>query len=142
YMPRPELAELYKVVLKQTWSSQNDHLVNEKRQVQKQMTELENKLIYIRELLSSKLIQPDDYEEMKSDYKTKLEKLKARLSGLSDNDLHFKELLNKGVSNLLRLDKIYETTDIDKKREVISSIFPEKLYIENNVRRTFRVNEA
>lgn len=142
YIPRPELAELYKVVLKQSWSSQNDHLVNEKRQLQKQMTDLENKLIYIRELLSSKLIEPEDYREMKSDYKAKIEKLQARLGGLSDNDLNFKELLNKGISNLLKLDTIYEATDIEKKRQVISSIFPEKLYIENNVLRTFRVNEA
>jgi len=37
---------------------------------------------------------------------------------------------------------MYENADIDKKREVISSMFPEKLHFENSSLRTGRVNEA
>ncbi len=52
------------------------------------------------------------------------------------------DLLDKGIDNLLKLDYIYETADIDKKRQVISSMFPEKLHFENNSLRTNRINEA
>jgi len=58
------------------------------------------------------------------------------------NYINIKSLLDKGIDNLLGLDHIYETADIDKKREVISSMFPEKLHFENSSLRTGRVNEA
>ncbi|PLK42795.1 hypothetical protein C0V77_19900 [Emticicia sp. TH156] len=79
---------------------------------------------------------------MKSDYSSKVEKLEAKLRGLSDNNMNIKNLLDKGIDNLLKLDYIYETADIDKKRQVISSMFPEKLHFENNSLRTGRINEA
>ncbi|WP_259015098.1 hypothetical protein [Emticicia fluvialis] len=79
---------------------------------------------------------------MKSDYSSKVEKLEAKLNGLSDNNMNIKDLLDKGIDNLLKLDYIYETADIDKKRQVISSMFPEKLHFENNTLRTDRINEA
>jgi hypothetical protein len=46
----------------------------------------------------------------------------------SDHDqVNIGDLLNKGLDNLLKLDYVYETGGIEKKREVISSMYPEKL---------------
>ena len=56
--------------------------------------------------------------------------------------MDIKGLLDKGIGQLLQLDTIYKNADIEKKREVISSMFPEKLHFENNVLRTGRINEA
>ncbi len=142
YIPRPEMAELYKIVLQEAWHSQTAHLLDDKGQLLKQIKELEDKLSYARDLLSSKQIEPEDFRVMKSDYSSKVEKLEAKLRGLSDNNMNIKNLLDKGIDNLLKLDYIYETADIDKKREVISSMFPEKLHFENNSLRTSRINEA
>ncbi len=142
YIPRPEMAELYKIVVQEAWRGQTAHLLDDRKQLQKQIREMEDKLSYIRDLLSSKQIEPEDFREMKSDYSGKVEKLQAKLDGLSHNDINLKALLDKGIGNLLKLDHIYETADVDKKREVISSIFPEKLHFENSSLRTGRVNEA
>lgn len=57
-------------------------------------------------------------------------------------NVNITDLLDKGVKNLLRLDVIYEMGDIEKKRKVISSIFPEKLSFSESGDRTGRVNEA
>ena len=142
YMPRPEMAELYKMVLQKAWYSQTSHLQDDRKQLLKQIKELEDKLSYIRELLSSKQIEPEDFREMKSDYTSMVEKLEAKLSGCNNDNVNIKSLLDKGIDNLLGLDYIYENADIDKKREVISSMFPEKLHFENSSLRTGRVNEA
>ena len=142
YIPRPEMAELYKIVLQEAWHSQTAHLLDDRKQLLKQIKELEDKLSYIRDLLSSKQIEPEDFREMKSDYSIKVEMLEAKLSGLSHSDINIKDLLDKGIDILLKLDYVYETADIDKKREVISSMFPEKLHFENSSLRTGRVNEA
>ncbi len=142
YMPRPEMSELYKIVLQKAWYSQTSHLQDDRKQLLKQIKELEDKLSYIRDLLSSKQIEPEDFREMKSDYSSKVEKLEAKLSGCNNDNVNIKSLLDKGIDNLLGLDYIYETADIDKKCEVISSMFPEKLHFENSSLRTGRVNEA
>ncbi len=136
------MAELYKIVLQKAWNSQTSHLQDDRKQILNQIKELEDKLSYIRDLLSSKQIEPEDFREMKSDYSSKVEKLEAKLSGCNNDNVNIKSLLDKGVDNLLRLDYIYGNADIDKKREVISSMFPEKLHFENNSLRTGRVNEA
>ncbi len=143
YIPSPEMAELYKIVLQEAWHSQTAYyLLDDRKQLLKQVKELEDKLSYIRDLLSSKQIGPEYFREMKTDYSGKVEKLEAKLSGLSHSDVNIKDLLDKGIDILLKLDYIYETADIDKKREVISSMFPGKLHYENSSLRTGRINEA
>ncbi len=142
YVPKPEMGELFKLIFQEAWQRQTGHIVDDRKELLKQIKELTDKVSYIRELLSSKQIEPEDFREMKSDYNSRIEKLEAKLSGLQHDDINIKDLLNKGIDNLLRLDQVYETADIDKKREVISSIFPEKLHFENNSLRTERVNEA
>lgn len=51
---------------------------------------------------------------MKSDYNSKVEKLEAKFSGLSHSDINIKDLLDKGIDILLKLDYIYETADIER----------------------------
>ena len=87
-----------------------------------QIKELEEKLSYARNLLSSRQIEPEDFREMKTVYTNKLEKLEAKLSSCNHDESNIKDLLNKGINNLLKLDYLYETADIEKKREIISSM--------------------
>ena len=54
----------------------------------------------------------------------------------------FNDLLNKGVKNLLKLDYVYETEDTEKKREIISSMYPEKMTFDGFSVRTNRINEV
>ena len=79
---------------------------------------------------------------MKADYSSKLEKLEAKLRGCDHEQVSIKHLLDKGLDNLLKLDYIYESGDVEKKREIISSMYPEKLTFDGFVLRTTRINEA
>ena len=47
-----------------------------------------------------------------------------------------------GLANLLKVGSVYKTAEVEQKREIISSMFPEKLHFENSAVRTGRVNEA
>jgi len=51
-------------------------------------------------------------------------------------------MLNKGVNNLLKLDSVYETGDIEKKREIISSMYPERMTFDGFSVQTNRMNEV
>ncbi len=51
-------------------------------------------------------------------------------------------LLNKALNGLTRLDKLYEEADTKRKREIIGSMYPEKLTFDGISYRTSRLNEA
>ena len=142
YIPRPEMIDLFKITLSEAWYDQTNHLQDDSKQLQLQIKELEEKLSYIRELLSSRQLDPADFREMKTEYTTKLEKLQAKLGANNHDKVDFNDLLNKGVNNLLKLDYVYETGDAEKKREVISSMYPEKMTFDGFSVRTNRINEV
>ncbi len=136
------MEELYKITLQVAWQEQAGHLRNNTKQITTQIKELEEKLSYIRDLVSSKQIEPADFREMKADYASKLEKLEAKFGNENNETGEIKDLLNKGIKTLLRLDYIYENGDIEKKREIISSIYPEKMSFDGFTLRTNRINEV
>lgn len=142
YIPQAALFEAYKLVLTEAWNDQTNHLRNDRKQLLSQIKELEGKVSHIRDLLSSKQLDPSDFREMKAEYSAKLEKLEVRLSASNDELTNIEPLLNKGLNNLLKLDFAYESAEIGKKREVIGSMFPEKLIFDGVTVRTARVNEA
>ena len=114
---------------------------DDSKQLQLQIKELEEKLSYIRELLFSRQLEPADFRDMKTEYTTRLEKLEAKLSANNHDKIDFNDLLKKGVNNLLKLDFIYENGDTEKKRKIISSMYPEKMTCDGFSVRTIRINE-
>lgn len=74
--------------------------------------------------------------------RTKLEKLESKLDGLEGNRIILEPLLEKGLSTLFNVDSVYEHGSIERKREPIGSMFPEKLTFDGKVLRTTRINEA
>src|SRR5258706_15986299 len=79
---------------------------------------------------------------MKTEYSSKLERLEAKLSATSHDQVDIDGLLSKGLNSLLKLDYVYESGTVEKKREVVSSMFPEKMTFDGTQLRTTRINEA
>ena len=127
YTPRPEVAGLFKALVMEAWQEQASHLQDDSKLLLSQVKELEGKLSYARDLLSSRQIEPDDYREMKADYTARIEKLEAKLTSNNYEKVDIKSLLDKGILNLLNIENLYTAADIEKKREVISSMYPEKM---------------
>lgn len=111
----------------EAWQEQASHLQDDSKLLLSQVKELEGKLSYARDLLSSRQIEPDDYREMKADYTARIEKLEAKLTSNNYEKVDIKSLLDKGILNLLNIENLYTAADIEKKREVISSMYPEKM---------------
>lgn len=68
YVPRPEMIDLFKITLSEAWYDQTNHLQDDSKQLRLQIKELEEKLSYIRELLSSRQIEPADLREIKTEH--------------------------------------------------------------------------
>jgi hypothetical protein len=88
------------------------------------------------------LFDGGDYRIIKSDCKNKINILEQKLSFLGNTQENIDAILDKAVNTLSHLDTLYENAASLKKREIISSIYPEKLVFDGFNYRTPRLNEA
>ena len=140
-VPRPEVEGVCKITLTEAWDKQMPK-EDERRNLLDQIKDYENRLANARDLVATRAIDPADFREMKSDYTIKIDKLKAKLSASDNEEINFIDLLVPGMKTLFRLDSIYENGDTEKKRQIIGSIYPEKLTFDGFRVRTARINEA
>lgn len=74
------------------------------------------------------VIDNEEYFEVKKECKDQIEKLEKKLTKVEDKKkIDFPKLLDRALSNLINLDKVFTAGDIEVKRKIIGSIFPEKL---------------
>ena len=79
---------------------------------------------------------------MKSECENKISVLEGKLTSLLETHENIESILDKGVNTLSHLDNLYENASSVRKREIIGSIFPEKLIFDGFNYRTARLNEA
>ena len=108
------------------------------------MNQINGRLSKARDLLLSGDIEPVDYRTIKKECEDKLVRLEAKLAETSANNISISidKLIDTAVSTLSRLDLLYSEADTTKKREIISSIYPEKLSFDGTQYRTPRLNDA
>ena len=95
-----------------------------------------------RNLLIAGDLDADDYKRIKIETADNINRLEAQLTSQNSSIPNVDPLLNKALSNISQLDKLYEEASTEGKRKIIGSIFPEKLTFENNEVRTTKINEA
>ena len=142
YIPRFEMAKIYERLLREAYYNQAQSNQVEKKQTLLQIKEIEYKLSKARELLVTDKIDASDYKSIKGENEEKLSKLESKLNTIGEHEENLDDLLKTGISNLMKLEIIYEMESTEKKRRLISSIFPEKLKFVDNGVRTTKVNEV
>lgn len=141
-VPKPGMTEVYKVVLQEEFKAQTKSQREDLKQVKEALEKANTELANARKLLLSNEIEPSEYRSIKSDYEKKITGLESKLIELSQEGKSIEPLLNKALATLTSLDKLYEMADNKAKREIIGSIFPEKLVFDGFQYRTARLNEA
>jgi transcription elongation factor Elf1 len=141
-IPKQGMMEVYTAVLNEEFKgrmkSQREDIKQVKELLDKANTELGN----ARKLLLSNEIEPAEYRSIKGDYERKITGLESRLVELSKETNNIEPLLNKAISTLSSLYTLYQNADNKSKREIIGSMYPEKLTFDGMHYRTGRVNEA
>ncbi len=141
YIPRPEMLPLYRKVLIDNWNKQSTDLTQERQKSQKEIENLKKKLAYARDLLMEQKIEADDYRDLKNQYTTDLQRLEAKISIEKEHSSDINQLIGKGLDSLMSVRNMYASAEMDVKRKIIGSIFPEKMSFENKSLRTGRLNE-
>lgn len=95
-----------------------------------------------RELLLKGDLDGADYKTVKIECEEQVGRLEIKLFDVSSPKINIENQLENAVNVLLNLDLLYKNGGIALKREIIGSIFPEKLSFDGEQHRTTRVNEA
>ncbi len=144
YKPHASVIDLYKIIISNTYKKQSAQKQSRSKQLVEEMNKINERLNKARQLLLSEDIDSIDYRTIKSECENKLVRLEAKLADTTENTttISIDKLIDKAVSTLSHLDIIYSETNVTRKREIISSIYPEKLSFDGMQYRTPRINEA
>ena len=143
YIADPAIVILYKEIIRSEFDKHSKAGREDISQVNKQITAANERIRNARELLLCGDIDAADYKTIKKESEDKLTALDAKLTSLLTIDHeNIDSLAELGVSLLSRLDKLYLEADVTGKREIVSSMFPEKIVFDGKEHRTPRVNEV
>lgn len=134
--------KLYKEIIRDVYSGRTKSQRSDVRQLKTQLDELSRRLSKARDLLLAGDIEADDYRAIKSETEEKANRIEAKLTAASGPSIDIEPLLDMAISNISRLDVLYEQGTVIQRRKIIGSIFPEKLIFDGFGYRTARVNEA
>ena len=136
------MADVYKAVLQDEFKAKTRSQREDMKQIRADLEKANDELATARKLLLTNEIEPSDYRSIKTEYENKITRLESSLIELSKENQNIEPLLDKVLETLSRLDHLYEKADNHKKREIIGSIYPEKLVFDGFHYRTARINEA
>lgn len=117
----------------------------DKRKIVLEIDKLNEKLSVAREKLLSNVMDDDEYVELKKEYKEKIDKLEEQLARddtPDSNEMSIQRKLNKALDIVQNISKLYIRGEIETKRTLIGSIFPEKLEFDGTQYRTARINSV
>jgi site-specific DNA recombinase len=142
YVPHHAVAELFKSIIQDVNKNQTQNSNNERRHVINQIEEQNARVTKSRNLLLADAIEPADYKLIKAEAEEKINSLEARIAAYNVAVKNIDKILNTAAGAISSLDLLYETGNTKQKREIIGSIFSDKLVFENGAYRTAKVNEA
>src|SRR5690606_17962885 len=88
-------------------------------------------------------IDGDEYKEIKAESNQRINDMEKRLSALgAAPERKMDTIVDKAVQTLCNIDELYKRKDIETKRKIVGSIYPENLVISETGYRTARVNRV
>lgn len=142
WTPDPAIKALYELVLDDVNGTTHREQVKELKDLNFLFTENVNKTTRARQMLLDGQMDPDDFRALKADLEASRARLEARIAAISELQQDIKPLIQSGMKSLEDLAGHFQRGNAEIKRQIIDSIFPEKLEFDGHSFRTARVNEA
>ena len=110
--------------------------------VEEEMKQLELRIKNTEDKLADGQITTSTFHTIVNRYKGDIAALRAELCAGKENASDYNQSLRKGIEFINNLSILYNKTDIQSKRKLLSSTFPEKLIFSKKNSRTPRLNEV
>lgn len=132
------LGEVLKQELKLNTKDNKAEISKINYEIEKQNTRVKN----ARSLMLDGELTALEYKEMKIEIEDHIKNLTRQQALLRVTDENLTDDIDFCVKFLSKIDQIYNVADITTKQQIIGSVFPEKLYFEENKCRTARIEDA
>ena len=123
----PAIERLYREILRDVYASEHTTRIGSVRTLERQMDELEEKLLSADEKFVEGAIAADAYERLRRKYASERAKLQMRLEDIKAASEGLAGHLDYALSLFSELDTFYNGLDAEGKSRFLGSIFPEKL---------------
>src|SRR5690606_15380228 len=102
---------------------------DEKKRIAQEIDRLNAKLSVARNKLLSETIDDEEYLEIKKECRERIESLEEQLSkdGSDTKKINIEKSLDRALKYIENIPKMYSEGEINTRRDIIGSIFPEKL---------------
>ena len=122
----------YRSILERLFDNED---IERKKNIVKTNSEIEKKKDQrnnIQELLRDGKIEIDEYRELKNPIDADIYQLERKLTELNEEMTPYKDYINNQVPMLENLVEFYQKSDGKTKNKILSCIFSEKIYFEEN----------
>lgn len=141
WKPNPAVKQLYKLVLQDVHTQQQRLQQEELQTIKSQLAQMAARQKKALELLMADKMEADDYKAIKRDCEQAAMILEEKMAGMAEIP-NIQPLIDKGLDVLEHIDQAYTAGSTQVKRNIIGSMFPDRLEFDGEHYRTARVNEA
>ncbi len=141
WKPHPAVGQLYKLVLQDIYKEGDRIRQTRLKKLREEMSRLAEYKIKIRKMRINEELAADDYQAEKTDCEKQLAQVEEELVNLTCSN-NIQSEIETAYSLLSEMDTAYEKAPVEWKRDLIGSMFPEKLQFDGSGFRTAKVNEA
>ncbi len=134
--------KVYEHMVKTQISSSYKERKRSKETLQMEVEELKKKLDNLDNKYAENVIGNEAYFRLYDKFKQQLQVVNLELEDYTTENTEYRNYLKSGIHLLKNLPGFYRESDIDKRKKIIGSIFPENLQILKSKSRTTRVNEV
>ena len=142
FTPSNDIINLYREMLKEGLGQKTKKSISERTSLNEKVKNLESRLGNLQDMLADKAITPSEYQNLKSKYEVQLIEIKSELLSFNDSEKDMSGMIETCIKKLSQLDTLYSEISLERKTRLLSSIFPEKLFFENNKYRTPILNKV
>lgn len=134
--------QAYAALLKERLNDLTKDVRSERNKIMEQIEIINNRLKNGRILVVDEKMDHHDFRVLKEECIQRITELEAKLATTALDEKNYNEMVDKGISNLARIRTLYIGGDSAMKRQIIGSMFPEKIVFDGKQHRITKVNEA
>ncbi len=133
---------LYEKILNKLFGGNVSDIPNKRIQIKEQIDRLNEQKNRLQDMLLDGNLDAIEYSELREKVELKLRSSIEELKNLKSQNSTFNKFLKRTLTVLPNISKWYANSGIQEKRNIISSIFPEKIVFDGKECRTQSINPA
>ncbi len=142
FVPRHGSGEVFTELISAMLKVNNEATGSERKKIMGELEHYNNRLKKAREMLVDQKIEAEDFREIKTECNARINILEAKLQDCIPETNNLQSRINTALESLCKLDLLFESGTSEERRQIISSIYPEKLSFDGNAFRTVRLNSV